>query len=94
MAIGGRRYGFEPKVTDAPGATRSMRAALSDLWLTHLWVIYPGSHAYERDERLSVPPLRETVHLPDRLDETRGTSALGRAVRFVLPRRPPSPQRL
>lgn len=58
VTIGGRRYGFEFKVSDAPGATRSMRVALADLGLTHLWIIYPGTVAYELDERLSVLPLR------------------------------------
>lgn len=46
----GKRYGFEAKVSDAPGSTRSMRVALEDLDLTHLWVIYPGGGVV-RDRR-------------------------------------------
>jgi predicted AAA+ superfamily ATPase len=59
LILHGRRYGFEFKVGDAPGATRSMRIALADLALEHLWVLYPGRDSYELDERLSVVPLQE-----------------------------------
>lgn len=53
----GRRYGFEIKYSDAPGRTRSMRSALGDLGLEHLWVIYPGSESYSLGNRVSVCPL-------------------------------------
>ena len=53
---GGKRYGFECKFTDAPGPTRSMRVALEDLGLAHLWIIYPGEEAYGLDDRISVLP--------------------------------------
>jgi len=59
IAIRGRPYGFEFKTADAPGSSRSMRIALQDLRLEHLWVLYPGSDAYELDKRLSVLPLRK-----------------------------------
>ncbi|MFV1986218.1 MAG: ATP-binding protein [Gemmatimonadota bacterium] len=52
-----RRYGFEFKLADAPGTTRSMRIALEDLRLEHLWVVYPGREPYELDEKISVTPL-------------------------------------
>ncbi len=54
VTIHGRRYGFECKYADAPGSTKSMRQALSDLSLEHLWVVYPGKESYALDERLSV----------------------------------------
>lgn len=54
---GPRRFGFEVKLSDAPGTTRSMRAALEDLRLDHLFVIYPGDEPYSLDERISVLPL-------------------------------------
>jgi predicted AAA+ superfamily ATPase len=38
ITIGGKRYGFEFKYADAPGATRSMRIALEDLNLEKVWV--------------------------------------------------------
>ena len=36
VSVGGRRYGFEFKYSDAPGTTKSMRTALRDLGLRHL----------------------------------------------------------
>lgn len=53
----GRRYGFECKFADAPGTTRSMRVALEDLSLEHLWIVYPGDEEYALDERVSVLPV-------------------------------------
>ena len=54
---GGKRYGFECRLADAPGTTRSMRVALNDLELAHLWVVYPGDEAYPLDDRISVLPI-------------------------------------
>ncbi|MCY3609966.1 MAG: ATP-binding protein [Gemmatimonadetes bacterium] len=53
----GARYGFECKFADAPGPTRSMRVALRDLRLDHLWIVFPGAEAYSLDERISVLPI-------------------------------------
>jgi hypothetical protein len=55
----GRRYGVEFKRKDAPALTRSMTAALADLKLDHLTVIYPGDRNYALAERVSVVPARE-----------------------------------
>ena len=55
----GKRHGFELKYADAPGLTRSMRIALDDLGLHKLWVVYPGTRAYDLDEKVSVIPLHE-----------------------------------
>lgn len=64
VSIAGKRYGFECKYSDAPGATRSMRTAIRDLQLEHLWVVYPGNEDYELDESISVLPVRV---LPQRI---------------------------
>ena len=56
---GGKRYGFECKFADAPGTTRSMRVALEDLKLDHLWIVYPGDEGYVLDDRISVLPVAE-----------------------------------
>ena len=56
---GGKRYGVECKFADAPGTTRSMRVALEDLGLEHLWVVYPGDEGYVLDDRISVLPVAE-----------------------------------
>ena len=63
----GRSYGFECKLADAPGATRSMRAALEDLELEHLFVVYPGDVAYPLDERISTLPVAAIPGLPESL---------------------------
>ncbi len=60
---GGKRYGFECKFADAPGTTRSMRVALEDLGLTHLWIVYPGEEAYVLDDRISVLPVSQAGDL-------------------------------
>lgn len=59
----GKRYGFECKFADAPGTTRSMRVALEDLGLTHLWVVYPGEEAYPLDDRISALPVSQAGDL-------------------------------
>ena len=60
---GGKRYGFECRLADAPGTTRSMRVALNDLELEHLWVVYPGNEAYPLDDRISVLPITDIQDL-------------------------------
>lgn len=60
----GRNFGVEVKFSEAPKITASMRTALSDLGLEHLWVLYPGQHAYPVDERISVWPLKDVTRLP------------------------------
>ena len=62
VTVGGKRFGFEFKYSDAPGTTRSMRTALKDLNLAHLWVIYPGDESYPLDARITVLPVRD---IPD-----------------------------
>jgi hypothetical protein len=56
MTVRGRRYGFEFKHADAPGTTRSMRIALTDLDLAYLWVIYPGTERYQLDDKITALP--------------------------------------
>lgn len=51
---GGRRLGFEVKLADAPGASRSMHAALDDLRLDRLYVVVPGGPTYDLEERITV----------------------------------------
>ncbi|MEW6594365.1 MAG: ATP-binding protein [Thermodesulfobacteriota bacterium] len=56
---GGKKFGVECKLGDAPRLTRSMRTALENLHLQHLWVIYPGRHRYPLDPKVTALPLRE-----------------------------------
>ena len=53
----GRRIGVECKRTDAPRLTPSMRIALEDLKLDHLYVAYPGTKAYKLARNVEVMPL-------------------------------------
>lgn len=59
----GKRYGFELKFSEAPAPSRSMRIALSDLRLDHVWLVYPGKSGYPIDASISVIPLREVPAL-------------------------------
>jgi len=63
----GRRYGIEFKFNEAPKVTKSMRIALKDLALQHLWVIYPGQYPYPVDEQISVWPLQHLPEFPSQL---------------------------
>ena len=63
----GRRCGVEVKFNEAPAVTKSMRVALDDLGLDHLWIVYPGETSYPVDERITVWPLRDAAQLPRRL---------------------------
>jgi len=64
----GRRYGVEFKFSEAPKITKSMHAALNDLHLDHLWIIYPGKSSYPADEKISVCPLIEAPNISAQLD--------------------------
>jgi predicted AAA+ superfamily ATPase len=59
----GGRYAAEVKFSEAPHVTKSMRIAMEDLGLHHLWIIYPGQHAYPAHERITVWPLRDVAAL-------------------------------
>jgi predicted AAA+ superfamily ATPase len=60
----GHRYGVEFKFSEAPQATKSMRIAVDSLGLRHLWLIYPGRHAYAIDGKISAWPLSKVGSLP------------------------------
>jgi predicted AAA+ superfamily ATPase len=57
----GRRIGVECKRADAPTLTPSMRIALADLKLDHLYVLYPGDKPYPLAKNVSVVPLPNFV---------------------------------
>ena len=54
----GKRWGIEIKYADAPTLTQSMKSALEELSLAHLWVVYPGNQDYRLDTRVSVIPIQ------------------------------------
>jgi len=55
----GRRIGFEFKCADAPGMTRSLGIALTDLKLDRVFVVYPGATRYPLSDRVEAIPLSE-----------------------------------
>lgn len=57
----GRRIGVECKRADAPRLTPSMRAAMSDLKLNELFVVYPGEKRYPLADNVTVVPLAEFI---------------------------------
>jgi predicted AAA+ superfamily ATPase len=56
---GGRNWGAEFKYLDAPRLTKSMKVAMEELGLAHLWVVYPESQSYRAAENATVLPLRD-----------------------------------
>jgi len=63
----GKRIGIECKRVDAPRLTPSMRAALTDLELAKLLVIYPGPHAYPLTDNIRAIPLKTLAEDPGSL---------------------------
>ena len=59
----GKRYGVEFKFNEAPHLTRSMRIAVQELGLAHLWVIYPGRERYLIQSNITALPLTQVQHM-------------------------------
>jgi predicted AAA+ superfamily ATPase len=55
----GGLYGVEVKYAQAPSLTQSMRSALKELSLKHLWIIYPGKESYPLDRNVTAIPLED-----------------------------------
>lgn len=55
----GRLYGLEVKYVQAPRVTNSMRSAMAELSLSHLWIIYPGKVSYPLDKNITVIPMSD-----------------------------------
>jgi predicted AAA+ superfamily ATPase len=55
----GRSIGFEIKFTDAPRTTKSMRIAINDLQLSHLYIVYPGAKTFPLDESITALSIDE-----------------------------------
>ena len=61
VSRGGKRYGIEFKLADAPSTTRSMHVALETLNLEKLLVVYPGSTSYLLTDKIIALPLYEAL---------------------------------
>lgn len=53
---GGSSWAVEFKYADAPSLTPSMKSAVKDLKLKHLWVVYPGKQRYSLSKEVTVVP--------------------------------------
>jgi len=60
----GSLYGIEVKYSHAPSIMPSMRSAIAELALKHLWIVCPGSEAYNLDKNISVTPLKDIYKKP------------------------------
>jgi uncharacterized protein len=54
MIKDGKRYGFEIKLSDAPPLTASMRIALNDLRLEHLYIVNALDVQYQKEDAITV----------------------------------------
>lgn len=53
----GCNWAVDIKYSSAPKLTPSMKSALDDLSLDHLWVLYPGESTYRISEKITVLPV-------------------------------------
>ena len=49
----GKKIGFEFKYNDVPTVTRSMRVALNDLQLDHLYIVTPLGTSYSKEDKIT-----------------------------------------
>lgn len=63
----GRQFGVEAKFNEAPSPTPSMRSAVADLNLAHLWIVHPGPHSYPVSDKVSALALRDMASLPGQI---------------------------
>lgn len=67
LPMRGKRFGVEFKFTESPRLSKSMKVAVADLNLDHLWLVYPGRHSFPMDAKISAWPLKEIHELPGRM---------------------------
>jgi hypothetical protein len=53
----GKNWAVEVKYANAPRRTPSMAAAMQDLELDHLWILYPGDRAYALAPSITALPI-------------------------------------
>lgn len=59
LVRGGESIGIEIKFTEAPKTSKSMRVAIDDLKLKHLYVVYPGNRTYPLDELITALSIQD-----------------------------------
>lgn len=63
----GKRYGMEVKFNEAPSLTVSMRTAVTELALDHLWIVYPGNETYPVRENITALPLKNLESIREQI---------------------------
>ena len=71
----GSLWGMEFKYSDAPRMTKSLRAALGDLPLKHVWIVYPGPEEYRLDDRVTVLPLARIARVRESLRDATASAS-------------------
>ena len=74
----GKRIGFEIKYTEHPGITNSMRTALEDLKLDHLFVVVPFETVFALDPQITCIGLSQLM--AESNESERERSGKGRAI--------------
>lgn len=60
---GGRKVGFEIKLTSTPSITRSVSVAMQDLKLDALCVVYAGDHSFHLDKNVRACSLQDALRV-------------------------------
>jgi predicted AAA+ superfamily ATPase len=63
----GEMWGAEFKYTDAPKITPSLKSAIEELDLSHVWIIFPGKNGYPLSEKVTVVGLNELLKIRENL---------------------------
>lgn len=58
----GRKFGIEFKYSESPKITRSMRGAVEDLALEHLWIVCITSGAFPLADNITASGIRQFIH--------------------------------
>jgi predicted AAA+ superfamily ATPase len=59
----GKLWGVEVKYNDVPKITPSMKSALTELNLDHLWIVYPGIDSYQLDHNITAVGLYNILNV-------------------------------
>ncbi|MBU3740771.1 MAG: ATP-binding protein [Candidatus Kapabacteria bacterium] len=60
---GGRRIGFEVKLTSSPSVTQSMRIAMHDLRLDAMYVVYAGTNSFTLEPKVTACSLQDALRM-------------------------------
>ncbi|MDP2193770.1 MAG: ATP-binding protein [Alphaproteobacteria bacterium] len=62
----GKKIGFEIKLSDAPTITKSMKLAMTDLKLDHLYIVNSSNEYYQKTEDITVMGIKQITKLKKR----------------------------